>query len=251
MTKHWYATFGHGQHHPLTGENLMDCYTLVPGETYEEAHGLMMQSVFGARWAFLYEHADGKGGAGVERWKMREVAFIPPSPLSPVVWAAVERFPSLSFARWVEFVAQPVEVAWHRAIAALDASDRPHEAIEQPEAAAEVHEHQYNGAGLCQCEYTDAAAEANDRPDTAIEPAEAGLALSNRCIGDRPVAQQPATDRTEPRTIAQVESVIQQLGGDDPQNIEDLIAQREVWEEHARLLAGILMPGGDVLGVTS
>jgi len=212
MTKHWYATFGHGQHHPLTGENLMDCYTLVPGETYEEAHGLMMQSVFGARWAFLYEHADGKGGAGVERWKMREVAFIPPSPLSAVVWAAVERFPSLSFADWIQFVAQPVEVAWHRAIAALDASDRPH---------------------------------------SAVEHGEAGLALSNRCIGDRPVAQQPATDRTEPRTIAQVESVIQQLGGDDPQNIEDLIAQREVWEEHARLLAGILMPGGDVLGVTS
>jgi len=190
----------------------MDCYTLVPGDTYEEAHGLMMQSVFGARWAFLYEHADGKGGAGVERWKMREIPFVPPSPLSAVVWAAVERFPSLSFAHWVEFVAQPVEVAWHRAIAALDRGDRPH---------------------------------------SAVEHGEAGLALSNRCIGDRPVAQQPATDRTEPRTIAQVESVIQQLGGDDPQNIEDLIAQREVWEEHARLLAGILMPGGDVLGVTS
>lgn len=119
--KHWYATFGHGQTHPLTGENLMDCYTLVPGDTRELAQGLMMQSVFGAGYAFLYEYADGLGGAGVERYGMRLVEFIPPSPLSSVVWRAVESFPQVSLAQWVDYVAQPIEVAWYRSIEARDA----------------------------------------------------------------------------------------------------------------------------------
>lgn len=113
----WYATFGSAHEHPLTGESLKDCYTLVPAATYHEAHELMIRSVFGRQWAFVYEHADlpdeQERAAGVVRWGLREIPFIAPSPLSDVVWAAFAKLPVLPDL-WVDAVSQPVELAWHR-----------------------------------------------------------------------------------------------------------------------------------------
>lgn len=113
--KHWFATFGHGQTHPLTGEELVYCYTLVPAETEAEAQSLMMRTVFGQQWAFLYERADGRRGAGVEQYKLREVPFISPSPMSEAVWAAFEKIGDPERPDWwVEKVSQPIELAWYR-----------------------------------------------------------------------------------------------------------------------------------------
>lgn len=127
----WIVTFGGGHEHPLTGEPLRDCYVRVPAETYRDAHDLMLASVFGRQWAFVYEYGDddelpdgvrpGIGrSAGVNRYKLREVPFIAPSEMAVRLLAdEVARAESrLSGDRWVDLVVQPAELELQRAIAA-------------------------------------------------------------------------------------------------------------------------------------
>jgi len=132
----WFVTFGGSHTHPLSGESLRDCYVRVPAEEYRDVHQLMFASVFGRRWAFVYEYADAadvprdgfdgaqlQRSAGVERFGLREVPWIPPSVMARRLldlangdtggdWAIL-----LSPDRWVDLVVNPAEVEHQRAIA--------------------------------------------------------------------------------------------------------------------------------------
>ncbi len=57
-------TFGYGHYCPLSGSPLANHYTLIEGETYEEARAKMVQH-YGQKWAFQYDSPE---QAGVERW---------------------------------------------------------------------------------------------------------------------------------------------------------------------------------------
>lgn len=116
VVKLWYATFGDGHTHPITGESLRDAYTLVPGDTYEDAHQAMTRSVFGRQWAFLYENADNHRGAGVARFGLHEVPFVPSSPVGVAMWAAYDKaiadHPMAHPHGVAQVMAEAAELAW-------------------------------------------------------------------------------------------------------------------------------------------
>lgn len=130
--KLWIATFGGGHTHPLTGESLRDCFTRVPGEDYRAAHNTMSMSVFGRAWAFLYEYEDAPGekvrkadygrAAGVKRFGLREIPFIPPSEVARTLWAAADHDAAIAarVSWWVDRAVQPAELAHQRILAARD-----------------------------------------------------------------------------------------------------------------------------------
>lgn len=64
----WYFTFGHGQHHRITGEHLLGAYVVIHG-TYLGARQVMV-SAFGTRWCDQYPSAS---AAGVEEFKLRRI----------------------------------------------------------------------------------------------------------------------------------------------------------------------------------
>lgn len=112
------VTFGYGQTHPLTGAPLDNCYTRVPGQTHADVRDAMAASVFGRQYAFIYETEDGPRGAGVTEFRMREVPFIPPSPVGLFLANLVPNV-DLAPSVWTDMVVQPAEIAHHRAIEAL------------------------------------------------------------------------------------------------------------------------------------
>lgn len=137
--KTWIVTFGSSHEHPLTGESLRDCYVRVPAETYRGAHDLMFASVFGRKWAFVYEYADyddipdgtlkepGRA-AGVESWPLREVPWIPPSNVARYLVACHEALDAsgLTSDRWVDLVVQPAEILAQRVLAATECGATEH-----------------------------------------------------------------------------------------------------------------------------
>lgn len=64
----WYFTFGHGQHHRITGEHLLGAYVVIHG-TYLGARQVMV-SAFGTRWCDQYPSAS---AAGVPEFKLRRI----------------------------------------------------------------------------------------------------------------------------------------------------------------------------------
>lgn len=84
----WYFTFGHGQKHRVTGEDLMGSYVVING-TYLEARQQMVEA-FGTKWCDQYDSAD---GAGVERFSLRRIELPPPFVVeqAPPVTPAEER----------------------------------------------------------------------------------------------------------------------------------------------------------------
>lgn len=73
----WYFTFGHGQHHRITGEHLLGAYVLING-TYTSAREQMV-AAFGTRWCDQYGSAE---KAGVEEFKLRRIE-LPTAPVTP------------------------------------------------------------------------------------------------------------------------------------------------------------------------
>lgn len=69
----WYFTFGHGQTHRVTGEDLMGSYVVING-TFQAARQQMV-SAFGTRWCDQYGSAE---NAGVERFSLRRIEIPDP-----------------------------------------------------------------------------------------------------------------------------------------------------------------------------
>lgn len=68
----WIFTFGSGHTHPVTGEGLGRRYVVLHGTADSTRH--QMLAVFGNRWAFQYDRADGgRGSAGVEQFGLTEI----------------------------------------------------------------------------------------------------------------------------------------------------------------------------------
>jgi len=64
----WYFTFGHGQTHPATGEDLLGAYVVIHGTA--TAAREQMVAAFGTAWCDQYSSAE---GAGVERFALRRI----------------------------------------------------------------------------------------------------------------------------------------------------------------------------------
>lgn len=83
----WWFTFGSGQTHPLTGEDLNLEYVVLEG-TYEETREAMFASPFGHRWSFQYATAD---KAGVDRFGLRQIEMPEPTvEAESKIWACPE-----------------------------------------------------------------------------------------------------------------------------------------------------------------
>lgn len=84
----WYFTFGHGQTHPASGEDLMGAYVVING-TYLGARQQMVDA-FGLSWCDQYS-SDEK--AGVAMFGLRQIELPPPMQVeqAPPVTPAEER----------------------------------------------------------------------------------------------------------------------------------------------------------------
>lgn len=69
----WYFTFGHGQTHPVTGEDLLGAYVVIHGTA--TAAREQMVAAFGTAWCDQYSSAE---GAGVERFALRRIELPQP-----------------------------------------------------------------------------------------------------------------------------------------------------------------------------
>lgn len=81
-TREWYFTFGHGQHHPETGEHLVNRYVRITG-TYQGARAEMFR-LFGTRWAAQYATGAeaGVGQFGLTELPLPDHPLVVPTPLN-------------------------------------------------------------------------------------------------------------------------------------------------------------------------
>lgn len=113
QAERWAFSFGHGQTHPDTGENLLDAYVVIPGE-FDEARTKMVQA-FGDRWSFPYSTEQIAKVA--PQFNMREIPMRPAPPAAacgcPVRWAGdIRRDPADTLVEHVDGCTEAESKIW-------------------------------------------------------------------------------------------------------------------------------------------